>query len=371
MRSPSFFFLFFFIIFFNNPLNCQEDNNLSINAFIKENIEDNFEHYGLANFYSAINVFVLQNDTLIKIDSTPFTINQEDKLIISGRYKALIIKDEIKTVSFSKENISFNSSYRIPENLNGNILIKSNLNPSDGALYDLKYSHLWYPLKVLSNFFEGIFVNLDKNYIKNSGISIIFMALIFKLLLLPNSIMLNRSQQRVSSIKKQIEPLLKKIKTSNKSSEDKHNAIMKVYKDTKISPFFEIKPFFYLILPIPFLIAIFNVLGESYQLYEQSFLWIDNLSYPDNYKELSFEIPLMGNYLNLLPVIMLILSFLLSYVHNDSRSDVTSLKKQKINMYLVGILFALLFYPFPSALVMFWIFINIFDSIFLRVIRND
>jgi len=31
----------------------------------------------------------------------------------------------------------------------------------------------------------------------------------------------------------------------------------------------------------------------------------------------------------------------------------------------------LLFYPFPSALVMFWIFMNIFDSIFLRIIRND
>ncbi len=141
-------------------------------------------------------------------------------------------------------------------------------------------------------------------------------------------------------------------------------------QDARISLFYELKPLIYLMLPIPFLIAIFNVLGESYQLFGQSFWWIQNLGYPDSIYKLQFTILFLGESIHLLPILMLLVNFLMPSAQYSPSSDLLLQNKQSLKSFLIGVLFLMLFYPFPGSLILLWIFVNLFGYFLKRIIKN-
>jgi len=351
-------------------------NITTINDYIDENIKDNYNFFGLANYYGKIRVFILHEDTLISISETPYFLHQKDKLIIAGRYKALVIASTSSTVSFSKEKLIFHNNNEISQNfyadesISGRIIVKSNLTSADGSLYNLKYWHLWSPLKYLSNFTEKLFVGLNDNVTKNWAINIIFFAFLFKFFFIPIEILLSRSKRKVAYIKNHIKPLLSDV-TARKTGAEAHDELMKIYREAGVTPFYTLRPLIYTIFPMPFLIAIFNVLGDSYQLSDQSFWWINDLAYPDSIYKLSFEIPLMGNSLHLLPVFMLLISTMSALLHSSQNAKLSILINQKVNIFLLGALFSIIFYPFPAALILFWVSTTIFGSILQQFIKND
>lgn len=353
-----------------SSINSEELNIMTIDEYIKDNIKDDYKHFGLARFYGATNIFVLQNNSLIKVKKNLHMVDPDSKLIISGRYKAFILDQEVSKISAINQKIVFHDNNEISKNFSGNLLIKSELTAEDGALYELKYSHLWGPLRALCNIIESLFINLNRIFTQNWGMSIIFLAFIFKLLSLPIDLMLQRSKQEVNNIKSKILPLLDSVKTSKDGAEAKHYAYMKIHKEAGASLFYELKPLIYLMLPIPFLIAIFNVLGESYQLFGQSFWWIQNLGYPDSIYKLPFAIPFLGESIHLLPILMLLVSFFMPSAQYNPSSDSILKNKQRVNSFLIGVLFLILFYPFPASLFLFWIFANIFGYFFQRIIKH-
>ena len=58
---------------------------------------------------------------------------------------------------------------------------------------------------------------------------------------------------------------------------------MKAHKERGVTPYYNLRPVFLTVLPIPFLIAIFNVLGEIDLILGHHFLWIRDLAYPDSF----------------------------------------------------------------------------------------
>ena len=52
------------------------------------------------------------------------------------------------------------------------------------------------------------------------------------------------------------------------------------------------------LIQIPVLIAAFNTLGEMPQIADASFLWIDDLAYPDTVAELPFVLKILLNLIN-------------------------------------------------------------------------
>ena len=111
-------------------------------------------------------------------------------------------------------------------------------------------------------------------------------------------------------------------------------------------------------IQIPLLIAIFNVLGELQYLEAQSFLWINNLSLPDEIGKLPFSIMLFGDSISLLPFVMLVLGCVAAYFYKNKVLSQSALRNQKLKLYLLAIIFFLLFYPFPAAMLLYWITIN-------------
>lgn len=105
------------------------------------------------------------------------------------------------------------------------------------------------------------------------------------------------------------------------------------------------------------------------QLQGAEFLWIDNLAYPDAVAALPFAVPAMGNQLNLLPFIMLLVSLLATVAFSAPHSSAADSRRQKRNLYLMSAAFFFLFYPFPAAMVLYWTVNNALQLIQQRLLR--
>ena len=109
-----------------------------------------------------------------------------------------------------------------------------------------------------------------------------------------------------------------------------------------------------MLIQLPIFIALFNVIGQAWELRGAGFLWIDDLSRPDRLFPFGFTIPLLGSYFNLLPVIMAGTQVLVSNLSSSPGADEKQLRSQRRGMLIMAILFMLLFYPFPSGLILYW-----------------
>ena len=117
------------------------------------------------------------------------------------------------------------------------------------------------------------------------------------------------------------------------------------------------------LVQLPILIAVFNALAEMPQLGGQSFLWVNNLAYPDQLASLGQAIPLFGSSVSLLPLLMTLIALCSTVVFKNRYAEITEIKRQKRNLYLMAALFFVLFYPFPAAMVLYWLSANALHAI--------
>jgi YidC/Oxa1 family membrane protein insertase len=154
-------------------------------------------------------------------------------------------------------------------------------------------------------------------------------------------------------------PELSEIKKTSKGGE-RSELILQLYKKHNVSPFAGLKPLLVVLIQLPILIALFHVLGSAYELNNTSFLWISNLAEPDHLFLFGTNIPLLGEYFNILPFLMALVTLL---TFKLSPAPTAEKKDQKLqNIFLIGmtLMFFFLFYDFPSGLVLYWTFANIF-----------
>jgi len=108
------------------------------------------------------------------------------------------------------------------------------------------------------------------------------------------------------------------------------------------------------LIQIPIFIAVFDMLGESIMLKGQGFLWINDLSRPDQWMNLPFAIPYFGGTFNLLPLIMMLVTVLSTLNFQDIYLQGDLLKQQQMKLYLMALAFFILFYTFPAGMVLYW-----------------
>ena len=128
---------------------------------------------------------------------------------------------------------------------------------------------------------------------------------------------------------------------------------MKLYKEHGVNPMGGCLP---LLLQMPILIALFTVFRTTIELRHAPFIWwITDLSAPDTIFTLPFTIPIYGQYVNVLPVIMA-----LSTILQQKLSGTTSTNpQQKMMMYMMPIMFFFMFNQFPSGLNLYYTLFNL------------
>jgi len=105
-----------------------------------------------------------------------------------------------------------------------------------------------------------------------------------------------------------------------------------------------------MLLQMPIFFALFAALSRSIELWGAPFLWITDLSMPDNIATLPFNIPFLGNGLNPLAIVMG-----LAMIGQQALMPSTGDASQKRMMYLMPIVMMFFFYNAPSGLVLYWL----------------
>jgi YidC/Oxa1 family membrane protein insertase len=129
--------------------------------------------------------------------------------------------------------------------------------------------------------------------------------------------------------------------------------IMELYREHKVNPFGGCLP---LILQMPIFFALYQVLMRSVALKGAHFLWIKDLSEPDRLFRLPNSLPILGNDINILPIIMAIGMFVQQKLSMRGASG-TAAEQQKMMLVIMPVMFGFIFYRMPSGLVLYW-FIN-------------
>ena len=153
-----------------------------------------------------------------------------------------------------------------------------------------------------------------------------------------------------------LQPEIAELREKYRDDPQKLNqATMLLYKRHKVNPFGGCLP----MLPqMPIFFAIFSLLGSAVELRGQPFfLWIDDLTAPDEFLLLPFSIPFLGNSLRLLPIINAVATWFSSKMTGTApAADNTQAKM----MQYLPFIFVFMFYNWASGFVLYWLAQSVF-----------
>ena len=189
-------------------------------------------------------------------------------------------------------------------------------------------------LKIIA---QPLFWLLDKLHtlIGNWGWSIVALVVLLKIAFYG----LNASAYRSMAKMKAVNPRLQELRTRYKDKPQlMQQEMMKIYKEEKVNPLGGCLP---ILVQMPFFIALYSVLLSTAEMRGAPWIgWITDLSAMDPYA--------------ILPVLMLITS-LLQVWFQPAPADPMQAKM----MWLMPLVFSVMFFIFPSGLVLYWLTNNI------------
>jgi len=186
----------------------------------------------------------------------------------------------------------------------------------------------------------------------NWGWAIILVTILVYVIMFPLSLKSMLSMKKMQAL----QPKIEEMRSKHKDNPQKLNLeIMELYKREKVNPFGGCLP---MLLQIPVFFALYQLLMRLISLKGAHFLWIKDLSSPDRLFVLSNPLPVVGNELNLLPLLMAGGMFVQQKFTTPSMDRSSSAaEQQKIMGVLMPVIFGALFYKMPSGLVLYW-FVN-------------
>ena len=368
------FTLYLFIIFGLHQLPGQEPGTevfpISSKFALEEINAGNPTYYGLAGYYNRIEFYLANAGGHSEVDiSEAITLKKGEYLVSIGRFRAFVIEGKGALVVLADQSITIMSSSFEDPAIKRYFLDRSDLDAISPGLSKLRYKKLWWGFASLAWGVEWLLVLIQSTGIFSWGIAILTLALVLKIFLLPLSMLTLNAQRKVSALKTQLEPKLSAIR-ANYKGEEAHNRIIAAHKELGISPLFTLRPLFATLIQIPVLIAVFNALGEMPQIQGNSFLWIDDLSFPDFVTQLPLTIPFLGNTLNLLPILMTVVSVTSTLLFRNREAPANEVKKQKRNLFVMSAAFLILLYPFPASMVLYWTASNALHIIQQRILGS-
>ena len=173
------------------------------------------------------------------------------------------------------------------------------------------------------------------NLLGNWGWTIIVLTLVIKLAFFPLSAASFRSMGKM----KLLTPKMTEIRERFKNDPQKMNqAVMELYKNEKVNPLGGCLP---ILIQMPVFMALYSVVLASVELRNATWLgWIVDLSTPDPYL--------------VLPILMAVTMFIQTKL-NPAPADPMQAKM----MLFMPLVFSVMFFFFPSGLVLYWVVNNV------------
>ena len=210
---------------------------------------------------------------------------------------------------------------------------------------------------------KGVLYSLKRmhDYIPNYGVVLIVFSLLIKVLVFP----LTKKSYQSTSAMQEIQPEVTKLREKFKNNPQKLNqATMQLYKAKGVNPLGGCLP---MLLQMPLLFALFQVFRTTIELRNEPFIWwIKDLSSPDVIIDLPFNIPLYGDHVAFLPILMA----LSTYAQQKMMSGGIQQPQQKMMQNFMMVFFFLIFNNFPSGLNLYYTLFNVLTIAQQKLIPN-
>jgi len=191
---------------------------------------------------------------------------------------------------------------------------------------------------------EPLFMALhwfNDKFFHNWGWTIIIVTVIINFLLLPLKITSLKSMRQMAVLQPRIKEINDKYKGmsfKDPRKQEQQQEVMELYKKHGVNPMSGCMP---LALQIPFFIAFYNVLANAIELRGASWLWVSDLSRPENFLE-----PI-----RILPLAMIASQFFMQKMTPSTAPD----PQQQRIMLMMPLFLGFMFYGVSSGLVLYWV----------------
>ncbi|MDB5353527.1 MAG: rane protein insertase, YidC/Oxa1 family, C-terminal domain protein [Planctomycetota bacterium] len=182
----------------------------------------------------------------------------------------------------------------------------------------------------------------------NYGIAIILLTITVRLLLFP----LSRKQAISAKRMQDLQPLMAELKEKYKDDKEAMTReTFALYKTYKVNP---LGGCLLGLIQLPIFVGLWQALNNSVALRHARFLWIDNLAAPDMLFQFPTELPILGNYFNLLPFAVVGLMLVQMKLFSPPATTPDQEMTQKM-MKIMMIFMSFMFYKVPSGLGIYFI----------------
>ncbi|MFA6945340.1 MAG: membrane protein insertase YidC [Pedobacter sp.] len=221
----------------------------------------------------------------------------------------------------------------------------------------LKYINRWVVLPVF-NFLEGF----GWSY----GLIILILTILLKMVLLPLTYKSYLSMAKMRILKPEMDEIKGKVGEDNPTLLQQE--YLKLYKKAGVNPLGGCLP---MLLQLPIIMAFFFFFPNLFELRQQNFLWMDDLSTFDAFFQLGFNLPFLGNHISLMCILMTISTLIYTYFNNQV-SGATG--QMKYIGYITPIIFFGVLNSYPSGLNYYYFLANMMtfaQQYIIRMFVND
>lgn len=211
---------------------------------------------------------------------------------------------------------------------------------------DIIYNLFITPIEMVIEFIFSVIYKV----LSNPGFAIIGVSLAINFLVLPLYKKSDALQDEERAKQAEMKPWLDHIKKHFKGDE-RYMMTQVYYRQVGYKPIYALRSSFSLLLQIPFFIAAYHYLSNLELLQGASFLCFSNLGAPDQL------IPFFGGIkLNLLPILMTAINIISGAIYTRGFA-----LKDKLQLYIIALVFLVLLYGSPAGLVFYWTLNNLFS----------
>ncbi|WP_406821851.1 YidC/Oxa1 family membrane protein insertase [Pseudomonas sp. KnCO4] len=190
------------------------------------------------------------------------------------------------------------------------------------------------------------------------GLAILMLSLVFNLVLLPAYHFAETVQGRERAARAAMQAKLEEFKRCF-TGQERHMMIAALYRLHHYHPVFALRGLVPLLIQVPVFIAAYGLLSAYPPLQYEHFMGIANLGAADG---------LLGG-VNLLPIVMTVINLMAAHVYSRDLSS-----QERLQTWIVAMLFFVLLYPSPAGLVLYWTCNNLFSlikNLVYRVARSS
>ncbi len=198
-------------------------------------------------------------------------------------------------------------------------------------------------------------LNLFYKLIPNYGVAVILLTFLVRIIFWPLTHKSTVSMRKMQELQPKLKEMQAKFKDNPQKMQQETWAL---YRENKVNPMSSCLP---MVVQIPVFIALFTVLRSAVELRYAPFLWIRDLSEPEN-----LLVGVLPFALNILPILMAATMALQSYL-TPSTGDP---QQQRMMMVMMPVMMLFMFYGFPSALSLYWTVSQVLSIVQMLMLRR-